>query len=162
MLFTLSFIYIFFYFSLQWFQLKHVSIECNRSVKEGTLKVITVLLTNLTSSAPCRITRALPCFFPISTVTPSHIVSAYLCPASRAECQRRQWGFWKMLAIWEAYSGSPGSSLAAWRLGGMSVLGDNVNKVRVALLGLLASKCRCSRANMHNLMSRRQFMHNLH
>lgn len=106
------------------------------------IKVITVLLTRLTGSAPCRTVGALPGFPPICTVTPSHIVSAYLSPASRAECQKRQWGFFKkMLASWEPFSGPPGSSLAAGRLGGAFLWGGNVKKAGVALPGLLTLTC---------------------
>lgn len=46
-----------------------------------------------------------------------------------------------MLASWEPYSGSPGSSLAAPRLRGAFLWGENVKKAGVALPGLLTLTC---------------------
>lgn len=46
-----------------------------------------------------------------------------------------------MLASWEPFSGPPGSSLAAGRLGGAFLWGGNVKKAGVALPGLLTLTC---------------------
>lgn len=89
-----------------------------------------MLLTHLTSSASCRIVRALPCSFPLHCYT-----FIYCLCLSASSLQGR--ASKEALRILKPYSRSPGSSLAAWRLGTTSFLEDNVKKVGVALLSLL-------------------------